>query len=84
MYEVLPERLWIGNALDARNPRSLFDAGIAAVVDLAYEEEPAVLPRRMVYCRFPLIDGEGNDAARASDDPGVLPWARRSQIGPRK
>lgn len=62
MYEALPEVFWVGNALDGRNPRAIFDAGIAAVVDLAYEETPAKLPRSIVYCRFPLIDGEGNDA----------------------
>lgn len=52
--------LWIGNVGDARDPRLLFSAGIRAVVDLALNEPPAVLPRELVYCRFPLIDGVGN------------------------
>ena len=63
MLEIRPKRLWIGNAQDLRSPRELFRKGIAAVVDLAWEESPAVLPREMVYCRFPLHDGEGNNPA---------------------
>jgi protein-tyrosine phosphatase len=62
MHEVVAQRLWIGNARDARTPQALFESGIAAVVDLAYEESIAVLPREIVYCRFPLTDGSGNDA----------------------
>ena len=61
MYEVIPQLLWIGNAMDARNPRLVLDADIAAVVDLAYEEPPAQLPRQLIYCRFPLLDGVGNE-----------------------
>lgn len=61
MHEIHPGRLWLGHALDARDPRSLFEAGIAAVVDVAYEEPPAQLPRKLIYCRFPLNDGGGND-----------------------
>ena len=63
MHEILPKLLWIGHALDARSARALFDAGIGAVVDLAYEEAPARLPRETVYCRFPIIDGGGNEAS---------------------
>lgn len=61
MNEIHPDKLWIGHALDARDPRSLFDANIAAVVDVAFEEQPAQLPRQLIYCRFPLNDGGGND-----------------------
>jgi len=64
MHEVVAGLLWVGHALDARNPRAVLDAGIAAVVDLAYEELPAALPRDLVYCRFPLVDGAGNDPQR--------------------
>src|SRR5690606_38022168 len=52
---------WIGHALDVRDPRQLFDNGITAVVDVAYEEPPALIPRQLTYCRFPLNDGGGND-----------------------
>jgi len=61
MYEFVPELLWIGHAHDVRDPRAVLDAGIAAVVDLAYEELPAQLLRNLVYCRFPLVDGADND-----------------------
>jgi protein-tyrosine phosphatase len=64
MHEIHPDLLWLGHALDIRQrqPRPLFDAGITAVVDVAYEEPPAGLPRQLIYCRFPLNDGGGNDA----------------------
>ena len=29
-----------------------------AVVDVAAEEAPVIIPRDMTYCRFPLLDGE--------------------------
>ena len=43
--------------------RRLYDAGIRAVVQLAYEETPTLLPRDFVVCRFPLLDGEDNEPA---------------------
>ncbi len=61
MKQVLPYRLWIGHAGDAGNARPLFDAGIKAVVDLAVEEPPSRPPRELITCRFPLVDGAGND-----------------------
>ncbi len=61
MHEVHSQLLWIGNAFDVREPRAIFDAGIAAVIDVAYEELPAQVPRQLTYCRFPLNDGGGND-----------------------
>ncbi|NQT14517.1 MAG: protein phosphatase [Planctomycetes bacterium] len=61
MREILPQRLWVGNARDARDAAGLLEGGVAAVVDLAVEELPAQLNREMVYCRFPLVDGAGND-----------------------
>jgi hypothetical protein len=54
------DRLFIGNALDARNVPLLFENGISAVLDLAVEEPPAHLARDMIYCRFPITDGDGN------------------------
>src|SRR5262245_25396821 len=62
MRQVAPHLLWLGTALDARDVRRLYELEIAAVVDLALEEKPAVLGREMMYCRFPLIDGAGNSA----------------------
>jgi len=52
--------LWIGHVGDVRNPRLLLSTGIRAAVDLVLNEPPVVLPRELVYCRFPLIDGAGN------------------------
>lgn len=63
MREIIPTRLWIGNAMDARNVTGMLGLGIAAVVDLAIEEPPIQFPRDVVYCRFPLIDGTGNQPA---------------------
>ncbi len=63
MREVIPGRLWVGNTGEVRNPRCLHDLGICAVVDLAAEEPVVQAPRHMVYCRFPLLDGPGNDTA---------------------
>ena len=63
MQELHPNLLWLGHALDAREPRPLLEAGIAAVVDVAYEELPAQLPRQLIYLRFPLNDGGGNSKA---------------------
>ncbi len=60
MREITPQKLWLGHAADVRGIRRLHDAGVAAVVDLAYEEPCAQLPRDIAYCRFPLIDGDGN------------------------
>jgi len=60
MHQVAPHRLWIGNALDARDLLRLYELEIAAVIDLALEEKPAQLGREIVYCRFPLVDGAGN------------------------
>ncbi len=63
MREVIPNLLWIGNALDARDVKSVLDSGICVVIDLAIEEPPILFPREIVYCRFPLLDGEGNSFA---------------------
>lgn len=60
MREVLSNAVWIGNAVDARDAATILGRGIAAVVDLAMEEPAAQLPREIVYCRFPLVDGGGN------------------------
>lgn len=63
MVEIHSNLLWIGHALDVREPQKLFDHGIRAVVDVAYEEPCAQPPRQLVYCRFPLNDGGGNNPA---------------------
>jgi protein-tyrosine phosphatase len=61
MRQIPPYSIWIGHAGDGTNYRQLLDLGIAAIVQVA-EEEPALQPpRELIYCRFPLIDGGGND-----------------------
>jgi protein-tyrosine phosphatase len=63
MGQIPPHLLWLGHAGDARDLRQLFAAGIRARVELAAEEAPAPTPRDLIACRFPLVDGGGNDAA---------------------
>ncbi len=63
MREVISERLWIGNAGDARDPGGVLDAGVTALVNLAAEELSPTLPRDILYCHFPLVDGPGNSSA---------------------
>lgn len=63
MREIIPGVLWIGNAHDARDVRGVLACGIGVVIDLAIEEPPIQFPRDIVYCRFPLLDGEGNSPA---------------------
>jgi protein-tyrosine phosphatase len=60
MDQIGPHRLWVGHAGDGRNYEQLFAIGIEAVVQVAIEEEPLVVPRELVYLRFPVVDGGGN------------------------
>lgn len=46
--------------MDARDLRLIYDTGIRAVIDLAINEPPAQLGREIIYCRFPINDGDGN------------------------
>jgi hypothetical protein len=59
--QILPYTLWIGHAGDGRDYRRILDCGIKAVVYLAAEELPSELPREVISCRFPLLDGAGNE-----------------------
>jgi hypothetical protein len=61
MRQILPFSLWLGHAGDGSDPRAILDAGMKAVVQLAAEEPPLPLPRDLIACRFPLLDGPGND-----------------------
>jgi len=47
-----------------RDLSTVLDAGIEALVDLAWEESPARVTRDVIYCRFPLLDGAGNPPNR--------------------
>ncbi|MBI3785994.1 MAG: dual specificity protein phosphatase family protein [Deltaproteobacteria bacterium] len=60
MHQILPYKLWIGSSGDVRDWRRLYDLGIRAVVQVAYEEPALTLPHDLVVSRFPLIDGDEN------------------------
>jgi protein-tyrosine phosphatase len=62
MNQILPHPLWVGHAGEVSNYRPLFDVGIKAPVLLAEEEPAVVTPRELICCRFPLVDGPGNEA----------------------
>src|SRR5436853_1864886 len=61
MLQISAHLLWLGHAGDGRDYRRILDTDIQAVVQLAAEEPVLELPRDLVYCRFPLVDGSGND-----------------------
>src|SRR5262245_35626731 len=61
MHQILPHSLWIGHAGDACDFRKVFDQSIRALVQVAVEEPAVQPPRELLYCRFPLIDGAGNE-----------------------
>jgi hypothetical protein len=62
MRQVAGYSLWLGHVGDARDIGQLRSAGILAVVDLALNEPPVALPRELIHCRFPLVDGPRNPA----------------------
>lgn len=63
MRQLAPHLLWLGHAGHVRDMRAVADIGIRALVDLAQNEPIPPIPRDMIYCRFPLIDGAGNDSS---------------------
>ena len=62
MREVIAGRLWLGNTMDAHDIGHLVDTGIQALVQLAIEELPPTMTRDILYFRFPLTDGSGNQS----------------------
>jgi protein-tyrosine phosphatase len=60
MNQIRPHPLWLGHAGEGEAFRRLFDLGVEAVVQLSAEEPPPSLPRDLILCHFPLIDGIGN------------------------
>ena len=73
MREILPGKLWLGNAGDVRDPEPLLQAGVVAVLNLALEEASLAMPRGMIYCHFPIMDG-------AQDVQGVLHLAIQTLV----
>ena len=62
MRQIAGRTLWLGNPGDTHDAKTIIDAGIEAVVELADNEPLAILPRELVRCRFPLSDGGENPA----------------------
>src|SRR5262245_52576620 len=60
MHPIAPYSIWIGHRGDVHDLRQIYESEIAALVDLALNERPLGVPRDLVYCRFPLLDGIGN------------------------
>lgn len=60
MRRIADRLLWIGNAGDLRDTRSLMDLEPQAIVELADHEPLAILPRELLRFRFPLSDGGEN------------------------
>ena len=63
MRQVIANKLYLGNAQDARDLRGLAAAEVTAVVDLAANERPAMLSPSMAYLRLPISDDGSNSAA---------------------
>jgi protein-tyrosine phosphatase len=61
MNQIEPFPLWLGHAGDGRDVRGIVAADIQAIIQLALEEPHCRLPRELTYCRFPLLDGAGNE-----------------------
>ena len=58
MREILPRKLWLGNAADLRNAEPILQKGIQAVINVAIEQWTPSLPRTLIVCHFPILDGE--------------------------
>jgi protein-tyrosine phosphatase len=80
MREILPNQLWIGNAGDGRDAERLLQAGVVAVINLAAEEPSPVLPRSMIYCHFPLVDGPQDDESVLDVAIQVVVFLMKKQI----
>jgi len=72
MTQIKPHYLWLGHQGDVQNLQELFDNGIQAVVQLAVEATPANPPHEMIFLRFPLVDGSGNDGELLNLAIGVV------------
>jgi predicted protein tyrosine phosphatase len=60
MRDVHQGLLFVADAPSARDVKLLYKHNVQAVVDVAANESPAQLPREFIYCRIPLLDGDGN------------------------
>ena len=60
MNQILPYLLRVGHGGDGQDFKAIFDQGVRAVVQLAWEDAPILLPRELILIRIPLTDGPGN------------------------
>ena len=60
MRPIAGRALWIGHAGDLAHSKEALAVGIEAIVELADNEPPAVCPRELIRCMFPLSDGGDN------------------------
>jgi protein-tyrosine phosphatase len=72
--------LWLGSVVDAWDLPALHRAEILAIVDLASNEAPIKLTRDLTYCRFPVMDGNGNDLARLRLAVDTLEALMRAEV----
>jgi protein-tyrosine phosphatase len=63
MTRIEPYTLWVGHAGEGGDSARLAEAGIEAVVNLAFEDPPEPPPRGILFLRVPMIDGTGNRSA---------------------
>ncbi|MFO0896334.1 MAG: dual specificity protein phosphatase [Pirellulales bacterium] len=80
MRRVPGSLLWIGHAGDGRDAQHLLAEGIEAVVQLAAEEPPLTLPRELVVCRIPLLDGADNDRERLQFAVRTVGWLLAGEV----
>ncbi len=80
MRRVPGSLLWIGHAGDGRDAQRLLAEGIEAVVQLAAEEPPLTLPRELVVCRIPLLDGADNDRERLQFAVRTVGWLLAGEV----
>lgn len=80
MRQVTSHPLWIGHSGDLRNVRGILSLGISAVVDLADSEPLALLPRELIYCRFPISDGGGNPRWLLTTAIELIAHLQRNQV----
>jgi protein-tyrosine phosphatase len=60
MNQIIPYALRVGHNADGENFKAIFDQGVQAVVQVAWEEMPLHLPRELMLFRIPIVDGPGN------------------------
>lgn len=74
MIRIANTNIHLGTAADLRDIRSVLNAGVTAIIDLAIEEPLPTIPRVTNYCRFVITDDGEND-------PGIIQTAIQTAFG---